>query len=59
MDDEIFIQSKKLRRRIEHFLRNCDIDHLVMAADFLGIRVQEKLRQYRAQLNEKSVKKFS
>jgi len=38
-------QIKKLRRRIEEFLRNCNVGTLIKVANFLGIRVQKDLQK--------------
>lgn len=37
-------QIKKLRRRIEDFLRKCDVQILVKVADLIGIRVPRELK---------------
>lgn len=40
-------QVKKLRRRIEEYLRKTNITMLIKAADFFGIKVQKGLEKYR------------
>lgn len=37
-------QIRKLRRRIEDFLRKCDVQILVKVAEVIGIRVPRELK---------------
>jgi hypothetical protein len=37
------IQLKKLRRRVEHFLRNTNVEMLIRVAMFCGIKVPQNL----------------
>lgn len=37
-------QIKKLRRRIEDFLRKCDVQILVKVAEFVGLKVPKDLK---------------
>lgn len=40
------LQIKKLRRRIEDYLRKCDnINKLISIAEFLGIHIQNDLKK--------------
>lgn len=46
MTDLQLSQMKKLRRRIEDYLRKCeDIDKFIKIAEFLGILVQKNLKK--------------
>lgn len=40
-------QIKKLRRRVEEFLRKGNITILIKVADLLGVKVQKGLEKYR------------
>jgi hypothetical protein len=46
MDDLILTQRKKLRRRVEEKIRRCKVEELIKIADYLGVRVQKKLREH-------------
>ena len=37
-------QVRNLRRRIEDYLRKCNIRTLIMVAEFLGIKIQKDLK---------------
>jgi len=38
-------QIKKLRRRIEDFLRKCDVQILIKVANLIGVRVPRELKE--------------
>jgi len=57
MDDAIIEQSKKLRRKIEDKLRHSEIGDLIKTADFLGVAVQKKLREWYIEENGNSYQK--
>jgi len=44
MDSEHENQLRKLRRRIEDFIRKCTLPKLIEVADLLGLPVQKNLR---------------
>lgn len=51
-------QIKKLRRRIEDFLRKCDVQILVKVAELIGIRVPRELKkELKKELKEDDVSK--
>ena len=44
MNDQAELQTRKLRRRIEEFLRNTTPEMLIRVADLCRIKVPKKLR---------------
>lgn len=45
--DEEKVQIKKLRRRVEDYLRKTDNIMLIKVADLIGIKIQKGLEKYR------------
>jgi hypothetical protein len=56
MEELIDKQRKNLKNKIIDTIHKSDIEQIIMAADFLGIKVPTNLRDWRVQMKENNRK---